>query len=170
MRGSDFLLEETQDKAKCAEKYPHAVNAHLRPSPLVREGLLLSRFAKEFPLFVMDISDGLMRDIPRLLARQGLVFADEKAFGADIVLTEDTLSSEVREYCGKNGIDPCLFAYKGGEDYGLAGVCAKEGFPALQAFCKKHAVEHFHALGAVTNGAVTFNRQIAEEAGFDHFQ
>lgn len=165
-----FLLEETQDKAKCAEKYPHAVNAHLRPSPLVREGLLLSRFAKEFPLFVMDISDGLMRDIPRLLARQGLVFADEKAFGADIVLTEDTLSSEVREYCGKNGLDPCLFAYKGGEDYGLAGVCAKEGFPALQAFCKKHAVEHFHALGAVTNGAVTFNRQIAEEAGFDHFQ
>lgn len=164
------LLEETGDKAKCSDKYPHAVNAHLRPSPLVREGLLLSRFAKEFPLFVMDISDGLMRDIPRLLARQGIVFADEKAFGADIVLAEDTLSSEVREYCGKNGLDPCSFAYKGGEDYGLAGVCAKEGFSALQAFCKKHAVEHFHELGTVTNGAITFNRQIAEEAGFDHFQ
>ncbi|MDE7011741.1 MAG: hypothetical protein K2O76_00715, partial [Mailhella sp.] len=52
----------------------------------------------------------------------------------------------------------------------LLSLGAKEGFPALQAFCKKHAVEHFHALGAVTNGAVTFNRQIAEEAGFDHFQ
>ena len=164
-----FLLEETQDKAKCAEKYPHAVNAHLRPSPLVREGLLLSRFAKEFPLFVMDISDGLMRDIPRLLARQGLVFADEKAFGADIVLTEDTLSSEVREYCGKTG-STLVFSPIRAVRITDWRALRKEGFPALQAFCKKHAVEHFHALGAVTNGAVTFNRQIAEEAGFDHFQ
>lgn len=169
-RAGLLLLEESHDREKCLKNYPHAAMAHLRPQPKVAEGLLLSRFAKEHALFVMDISDGLMRDIPRLLARQGIVLADEKSFGADSFITEDMLHPEIIAYCGKNKLDPCYFAYKGGEDYGLLGVCEKDAFSALQAYCAEHAVQSFHKLGTVTNGAVTLNSKNIEEAGFDHFQ
>ena len=169
-RAGLLLLEESHDREKCLKNYPHAAMAHLRPQPKVAEGLLLSRFAKEHALFVMDISDGLMRDIPRLLARQGIVLADEKSFGADSFITEDMLHPEIIVYCGKNKLDPCYFAYKGGEDYGLLGVCEKDAFSALQAYCAEHAVQSFHKLGTVTNGAVKLNSRNIEEAGFDHFQ
>lgn len=169
-RAGLLLLEESHDREKCLKNYPHAAMAHLRPQPKVAEGLLLSQFAKDHALFVMDISDGLMRDIPRLLARQGIVLADEKSFGADIVITEDMLHPEIIAYCRENALDPCYFAYKGGEDYGLLGVCAKEAFSALQAYCAEHAIQSFRRLGTVTNGAVTLNSKNVEEAGFDHFQ
>lgn len=164
------LNAEGQNREKCLAQYPHAAMAHLRPQPLVREGLALSRFAKEHALFVMDISDGLMRDIPRLLARQGIVFADEKAFGADIVLTEAMLHPEIIDYCKKKNLDPCSFAYKGGEDYGLAGVCEKAAFALLQKYCAEQKIQTPHKLGTVTKGGISLNSHSIQEAGFDHFQ
>lgn len=169
-RAGLLLLEESHNREKCLTKYPHAAMAHLRPQPKVAEGLLLSQFAKDHALFVMDISDGLMRDIPRLLARQGIVFADEKSFGADIEITEEMLHPEIVAYCRENKLDPCCFAYKGGEDYGLVGVCEECAFPALQAFCAEHKIVSFHKLGTLTNGEIKLNSHNVEEAGFDHFQ
>lgn len=168
-RAGLLLLEESQDREKCLQKYPHAVKAHLRPQPLVREGLLLSQFAREHALFVMDISDGLMRDIPRLLARQGIVFADEHSFGADIKLSEETLHPEIIRYCGEQKLDPCYFAYKGGEDYGLAGVCEGSAYALFEEFCAKQNIM-LHKLGTVRKGEITLNSRSVEEAGFDHFQ
>lgn len=169
-RAGLFLLEESHDRELCLKQYPHAVTAHLRPQPKVAEGLLLSQFAREHALFVMDISDGLMRDVPRLLARQGIVFADEKMFGADIVITEDMLHPEIIQYCQEHNLDPCYFAYKGGEDYGLLGVCAKDAFPALQTWCAEQNIQAFRKIGTVTAGGVRLNSRSVEEAGFDHFQ
>lgn len=169
-RAGLLLLEESHDREKCLAEYPHAALAHLRPQPKVAEGLLLSRFAKEHALFCMDISDGLMRDIPRLLSRQGIVFADEKSFGADIEITEDMLHPEIIAYCKENKLDPCYFAYKGGEDYGLVGVCEECAFSSLQSYCTEHNIGSFHKLGTVTSGEVKLNAQNIEEAGFDHFQ
>lgn len=168
-RAGLLLLEESQDREKCLAKYPHAVNAHLRPQPLVREGLLLSRFATEHAIFVMDISDGLMRDIPRLLARQGIVFADEHSFGADIAINETMLHPEIIRYCGEQNLDPCYFAYKGGEDYGLVGVCAGNAYALFEEFCAKQNMTP-HKLGTVRKGEITLNSRSIEEAGFDHFQ
>lgn len=164
-----LLLEESKDREKCLTKYPHAVKAHLRPRPLVREGLLLSLFAREHAVFVMDISDGLMRDIPRLLARQGIVFEDEQSFGADIEINETILHPEIIQYCREQNIDPCYFAYKGGEDYGLAGVCAGDAFSSLQDYCTKQNMA-LHKLGTVRKGEITLNSRCIEETGFDHFQ
>lgn len=165
-----LLLEESQNREKCLEQYPHAVHAHLRPQPLVREGLLLSRFAKDHALFVMDISDGLMRDIPRLLARQGIIFDDEQSFGADIEISEHTLHPEIIRYCQAHALDPAYFAYKGGEDYGLAGICAKDAYPLFEAYCAKNKITSLHKLGTVTKGEIMLNSRSISEAGFDHFQ
>lgn len=175
-RAGLFLLEENLADPEAGRKavlaaYPQAAAAHLRPLPKVREGLLLSEFAKEHALFVMDISDGLMRDVPRILAREGLVQADEPSFGAELVLTEDAVHPEVRAYCRKKGLDPVHFAYKGGEDYGLLGVCAGGAFARFAAFCREKDIA-LRRLGTVTpcGTAVTLNGKTMEEAGFDHFQ
>lgn len=166
------LHEGSQNREHCLAAYPHAVMAHLRPQPLVREGLLLSQFAKEHALFVMDISDGLMRDIPRLLARQGILLADEKAFSADMTLPESIIHPEIIRYCKDKNLDPCAFAYKGGEDYGLVGVCEKDAFALLQIYCAEHNIQTLHKLGTVSGraGGIILNSCSIEEAGFDHFQ
>lgn len=172
-RAGLLLLEESQNLEKCREKcleqYPHAVTAHLRPQPLVREGLLLSRFARDHALFVMDISDGLMRDVPRLLARQGIIFDDEQSFGAEIELSESLLHPEIIRYCKEQNLDPAYFAYKGGEDYGLVGVCVKNAYELFESFCAKQNIA-LHKLGTVTKDGITLNSRTISEAGFDHFQ
>ena len=165
-----LLLEESRNREKCLEQYPYAAHAHLRPQPLVREGLLLSRFARDHALFVMDISDGLMRDIPRLLARQGIVFDGEEAFGADIEISETVLHPEIIRYCKEHMLDPAYFAYKGGEDYGLAGVCANDAWSSLETYCSQNNIRSLHRLGSLTKGEITLNSRNIEEAGFDHFQ
>ncbi len=170
-----FALEEygsnEQGKQLCKNTYPQAVKAHLMPEPKIKEGLALSFFAKDQPLFVMDISDGLMRDIPRLLACEGLVLEDEQAFGADLTLTREQIHPEICCYCQKKNLDPVEFAYKGGEDYGLLGVCAKQAFSALQTYWQKQEnLLPLHKLGIVTNSTITLNNEPIKEAGFDHFQ
>lgn len=165
-----FVLESCMDREMGLRDFPCAVTAHLTPEPKVREGLLLSEFAVRHPLFVMDISDGLMRDIPRLLGREGLVFDDEKAFGAELFLDENDIHAEVVSYCGIHGLDPVHFAYKGGEDYGLAGVCAAEAFALFETFCRENGIA-VRRLGTVTEeNRITLNGKTMEEAGFDHFQ
>lgn len=165
-----FVLESCMDREKGLREFPRAVTAHLKPEPRVREGLLLSEFAVRYPLFVMDISDGLMRDIPRLLAREGLVFDDEKAFGAELCLKQNDIHDEVVSYCGIHGLDPVHFAYKGGEDYGLVGVCGAEAYAQFETFCGENGIA-LHRLGTVTEqDRITLNGKNMEEAGFDHFQ
>lgn len=166
-----FVLEACMDREEGLKRFPNAAAAHLRPMPKVAEGLLLSKFAVEYPLFVMDISDGLMRDIPRLLGREGIVLGDERKFGADLFLKEEQIHGDVLRYCTEAGLDPVHFAYKGGEDYGLLGVCAGEAFEKLEEFCRENGIAQMHRLGTVTEqDAVTLNGKSMEEAGFDHFQ
>lgn len=176
-----FSLEESFDgtahrKEQCLKQYPDGVNAHLRPMPLVAEGLALSRFAVRHPIHLMDISDGLMRDIPRLLSRQGIVLDGEKAFGADLVLDTENIHPEINAYCRAKNLDPVLFAYKGGEDYGLLGICAEESWEELKEYWQNagtnadKSLQALHRLGTIRGNRITLNQKPAEEAGFDHFQ
>lgn len=54
------------------EHWPAACAAHLLPVPQVDAGLMLARAgANARPPALMDLSDGIMRDLPRLLGRTG---------------------------------------------------------------------------------------------------
>lgn len=58
------------DLASLERRLPQALKAHLMPQPQINAGLALARFKKEHPacrLGLMDLSDGLCRDLPRLL-------------------------------------------------------------------------------------------------------
>ena len=73
-----LLLLEERGRAALNE-WPTPCEAHLRPAPRLKEGMRLSRLAADWGrgkgdpscgrLGLMDLSDGLARDLPRLVGR-----------------------------------------------------------------------------------------------------
>ena len=136
-----------------AKDWPDAVAAHLRPKPLVAEGLILSGRRVRG---LMDVSDGLARDLPRLL-QPGLT--------AKLDMDPALMHPETVRWAQSRGQDPAVFAVLGGEDYALAGACHRSSF--LDVFGH---VPGTWAFGEVTPGQeITVNGQPLAARGFDHF-
>lgn len=157
----------TEDEVRAAnEHWPAACAQHLRPMPLAFEGMELGRFAVEHGLQdsigLMDVSDGLARDLPRLLNSR------KSGLGADIRLDADALHPEVRLHCAQSGKNAASFAFQGGEDYALAGTCPAEAWPELEDTLASFSVPCLR-LGTVRRGPVTLNGNAPDSAGFDHF-
>lgn len=143
-----------QDGPAAGERFPEAVAAHLRPAPQVAAGLALA----DLPAVTacMDVSDGLARDIPRLLP---------PGAGADLALDRGLVHPETVVLAEELKRDPLQELVLGGEDYALLGAVAPEGWPAVAS-----ALPDASALGRVT--AVPGLRVNGEELagrGFDHF-
>ena len=147
---------------EAAGLWPEACSAHLRPLPLTQAGLAIARLADTGrPSAVMDISDGIARDLPRLLQGRG----SARTLGAALHLPPETLHPEVRRFAAERGSDPVLEALLGGEEYALLGACAPESFPKLQ-----EAVHGLTSLGLVTEQPeITVNGEPFRAGGFDHF-
>lgn len=142
-----MALEEQGRSAR--ESYPVATGAHLTPEPLVDAGLALA--ACENVTSLMDVSDGLARDLPRLLPRGA---------GARLSLSPDALHPELVAFCAGQGSDPLRQAVLGGEDYLLLGTCRGD-LPAVPGIV---------AIGEVTaTPGLTVNGEPFREPGFDHF-
>ncbi len=164
------VLEEAggtaEGAARAKREWPACCRQHLHPLPLAAAGMDLARFCISRGLGgrvgLMDVSDGLARDLPRLLgsARTGL--------GAELFLGRDMLHGEVLRFCTARGLDPSLFAYVGGEDYALAGTCPAEAWTGMEQWMEACG-HHVTRLGTVRPGGVKLNGAWAEEAGFDHF-
>ena len=148
-RAGLMVLEGGEDPVR----YPEAVRAHLRPEPLVDAGRRLAEMAGVRGL--MDISDGIARDLPRYLGD----------LGAELDLSVDDVHPEVIRFCTENGLEPVEFALKGGEDYGLLGAVAPEGVEELKAVFPGVLV-----LGRVREepGYILKGKPWAP-VGFDHF-
>ena len=162
------LLEETPEEGVAEKKalWSASCAQHLRPMPLAFEGMALGRFAVEHGLQdrigLMDVSDGLARDLPRLLNSR------KSGLGADICLEEGGLHPEILSYCEQTGQNAPAFAFEGGEDYALAGTCPAEVWPQLEALLSSFSVPTAK-LGTVRKGAITLNGSTIASAGFDHF-
>ncbi|HJD96379.1 thiamine-phosphate kinase [Mailhella massiliensis] len=163
------LLEQGSNPEECEDlkaMWPEACSAHLRPMPLAKEGMALARFALrhhlEERLSLMDVSDGLARDLPRLLAR------GKTGLGADIVLSPEDLAPEILRYASQHGITAPDFAFEGGEDYALVGTCPSPLWPELAHVLSGFAVPSL-LLGTVGTGPIALNGHLPVSAGFDHF-
>ncbi len=156
-------LEELEKNGLCAKKqWPAATAALLEPSPLVDAGLILSRSSLHMrPPVLMDVSDGLARDVPRLLGidKQG-------PLGAQLVLPKTMLHEEVIRHAQENKRNAVTEAWIGGEDYALLGACVPKLLPILHA-----AIPHLHSIGIITDsGRIELNSvPMAHGYGFDHF-
>lgn len=156
----DFGLVRTglyameHDGNAAAEVYPQAAAAHRRPTPQVAQGLALSKAG--LATACMDLSDGLARDLPRLLGTN---------LGAALTIDPASLHPETTAYCKSHGIDPVHFAYLGGEDYALlATVPAHKRDDALKR------IPEAQAIGTVTEtSGILLNGAEPTAPGFDHF-
>ncbi|MBQ9405363.1 MAG: thiamine-phosphate kinase [Desulfovibrio sp.] len=161
------ILEERGREA--LRDWPDACAAHLRPQPQVDAGRMLARAGfNARPPALMDISDGLMQDLPRLLGQTGGLRASGHGvgFGAEIVLARGQLHPEVLRHAAHYGRDPVRETLLGGEDYALLGSCAPDMLPALNA-----AIPGLFSLGVVTDsGSIVCNNETLDGLrGFDHF-
>ncbi|MBO4300647.1 MAG: thiamine-phosphate kinase [Desulfovibrio sp.] len=165
-------LHVLEDSGREATKdWPDACAAHLRPEPQVDAGLMLARAGfNARPPALMDISDGLIRDLPRLLGLSGGLRATGQAhggsLGAEIVLARGQLHPEVIRHAVNLGRDPVRETLLGGEDYALLGSCAPDMLPSLNA-----AIPGLFSLGVVTTGGnILCNNEVLDvSSGFDHF-
>lgn len=140
--------------AKAAETWPLAVAAHRRPEPKVAEGLKLA--ANPGTHACMDVSDGLARDLPRLLG---------PGLGAELRIEEAMLHPETLAWCDAQGLDPAAFAWLGGEDYALLTCVAPDAADEVLA-----EVPGAVRLGTVTaETGIRLNAAPAPQRGFDHF-
>lgn len=163
-------LEELETHGNAArELWPAACAAHLKPRPQVDAGLMLVRAGRYGrPPALMDLSDGMARDLPRLLGMSGSgTKVSGRSLGAELVLPRGLLPAETVRHAEAHGRDPVMEAFLGGEDYALLGCCAPDMLPALQA-----AIPQFMAIGTVTDsGYIVCNglRLGEDMTGFDHF-
>jgi thiamine-monophosphate kinase len=144
---------------KALKAYPSACAAHLDPPVFLAEGRALARLAlKEPRISLMDCSDGLARDLPRLLGGPG----------ADLEIRPELIHEEVRREAGRLGLAAEKIFLAGGEDYALIGACPDLVWPSVQ-----EAVPAARLLGRVRKDALFFCNgaplDLASLAGFDHF-
>lgn len=143
--------------------WPAACKAHLTPVPRIAAGMMLARVGRNArPPALMDVSDGLARDLPRLLGE-----SCGHAFGAKLEIPDAMLHPEVLSQAFREGLEPFFLAYLGGEDYALLGACAPDLEPSLHA-----AIPDFCCIGEVTaeSDIICNGQNMSRSIGFDHFQ
>jgi thiamine-monophosphate kinase len=146
------LLEKHPDQAA---DFPAAVQAHLRPTPRIGEGCVLATM----PLVrgLMDVSDGLIRDLPRFLSPD---------LGCRLSISPEVLHPEVLRFTAKQNKDPLIWALLGGEDYALLGAVAPDEWLAMQRI-----LPQARYLGVILQDPGLFlGDSVLQLEGFDHFR
>jgi thiamine-monophosphate kinase len=135
--------------------FPDAVAAHLRPSLYVDQALRLG--ASPGITALMDVSDGLAMDVPRLVS---------SGTGADLWLREEDLHPEVLTHARQQGASAVEFAFRGGEDYALLGTLDPFFLQGL-----RDVVPEVRIVGEIVHGeGIRLNGIPAGIQGFDHFR
>ena len=142
---------------------PDAVQAQLRPTPRVAEGI--AAVARGGVTAMMDLSDGLVGDLEKLCRASGA--------GALIDTTLLPVAPSASAAARRMGLDPLTLALRGGEDYELLLTCRaedREGIRAAIIACGTAAT----VVGIVTDGPGIVYRdatgtEFAPPASWDHF-
>ncbi len=149
-----LALENTGSSA--IKHFPQATKQHLRPSPRIKAGQILAQSKEVHGL--MDISDGLARDLPRFLHAS-------KHAGAELILEEHNLHPECLQFCAANKLSPIKTAMLGGEDYALLTAFHPAIAQSLQA-----SIPDLWIIGTVSDTAeILLNGKKYTAKGFDHF-
>ena len=157
------LLEERGISALADWPVPCA--AHLHPSPLLKEGMTLARLAaawnteqpEKTRIGLMDLSDGLARDLPRLLGTNGARLTLPAPHPSIVRLMKEQGKKKPEQAARHQ----CL---KGGEDYALIGTCPENRFEELLA-----TIPEAKLLGSVTADTNILVDGEPVCGGFDHF-
>lgn len=160
LAGLQLLLKLGLVEARRASS--HCVEKHLKPEPRVAEARAAATTGKVHAM--MDLSDGLAVDLPRLCAASGV--------GARIWAEALPLSSDIHIAAARLDADPVTLAAAGGEDYELLITCAPENTRVvIDAICSRGSSAS--VIGETTSDlGVRFIRDGVETEfpkGWEHF-
>jgi thiamine-monophosphate kinase len=138
--------------------------AHLRPRPRAAEGRWLG--AADGVTAMMDLSDGLAIDLPRLCAESGA--------GATVQIDSVPVAPGTRQVAAAVDRDALAWATGGGEDYELLMACAPDAFPRLASGLLQATGTTLTRVGQIERGRdVRFvdrdGRAVEVARGFEHF-
>lgn len=156
-RAGLFFLESMGREA--VKRWPMCTTAHLAPKALLEEGGRIAALAAsegdKARFSLMDLSDGIARDLPRLLGPAG----------AELDLSALALPEELRKAAPALGMEAEDIFLAGGEDYALLGACSESCMRRLA-----EAVPGLRFLGRVTEKP-GIRRKDGKPlpSGFDHF-
>ena len=159
------VLERGQAPAGLAPAVlAEVTDAHLRPVPRVTEGRWLA--GAEGLTAMMDLSDGLATDLPRLLTESGA--------SATIDLPRLPVAPAARAVAAALDQNPIDWATGGGEDYELLVTCARDAFERLREGLAEVTGTGLTAVGEIGGGlGVRWvggdGRDAMVPAGFEHF-
>jgi thiamine-monophosphate kinase len=162
--GLAVLERERAPAGVGADDLAQVTAAHLRPHPRVREGRWLA--AAGGVTAMMDLSDGLGIDLPRLLG--------ESRAGALVDVERLPVDDATRAVAAALGADPLAWATGGGEDYELLLTCERAAFERLQRGLADAVGARLTSVGEVTEGAPPVRwsargRPVTVARGFEHF-
>ena len=159
--GGVRLLE---DNDRAADGAPAMLAAHLEPRPKVLAGLLLARAGVRC---AMDLSDGLMGDLPKIC----------EASAVSAMLQQDDLPIPNSLRWGFP--DWFDLALRGGEDFELLFTAPPETFARAADLFRRFGLRPPHVIGEVTEPAgkdqsismrfTDLHRAVIEPGAFDHF-
>jgi len=141
-----------------------AVKAHLQPSPRLAEGQAIARVRRATAM--MDLSDGLAEDLPRLCRESGV--------GARVQAGRLPVHPSCQAVAELLKLDPLALAASGGEDYELLLTCPPEAVEELRKAVGAGSGVPLTVIGEVIAGAEVVmldgeGRERSLESGFDHF-
>jgi thiamine-monophosphate kinase len=147
------------DTAQLAE----VTGAHLRPRPRVREGEWLA--AAGGVTAMMDLSDGLGLDLPRLLGESGV--------GAGVDVDRLPIDAAARTVAAALGADAAAWATGGGEDYELLLTCEAPALARLQRGLAEACGTRLTQIGEITTTPrlrwFSGGLEVAVARGYEHF-
>jgi thiamine-monophosphate kinase len=158
--GLDLMMRGTTKGGTRAER--RAVRALLMPEPRCKEGLWLARSG--FVRCMMDLSDGLSMDLPRLCEASGV--------GAEIEGDHLPIFHEARHW----HCDPVELALHGGEDFELLFTVPARKMQRFEA-AYPFKFRPLHCIGSLTRESGVYwkppagrRRVVLRQGGFDHFR
>lgn len=136
------------------------IDAHIRVEPRLAEGLILGRCATA----MMDVSDGLLKDLGRLCAASQV--------GAEIDADRLNLDESFVTACQSCRLSPLETALGGGEDYALLCTVRPGDLDTLHSALRNTPLTKIGRIVAADRGVKIFDRGRelrVEHDGFDHF-
>lgn len=139
LAGLQLLLEH--GLAECEQRFAYLVKRHLRPEPQLSASAAMA--ATGHVKSMMDLSDGLCKDIRRL--------CKSSAVGAVVHSAWLPLSEQLLAAATQTGLDPVSLAASGGEEYELLFTCAPEHVQAVKGAAEGSGTSA-QVIGEITEG------------------
>ncbi|UCF88749.1 MAG: thiamine-phosphate kinase [bacterium] len=161
--GLSILLGESRKVNE--EDADFLIQRHNRPLPQLRMGRILLETGISH--CAIDVSDGLLQDLGHICECSQL--------GAELELESIPLSRPIRELAAANGVDPYMWALKGGEDYSILFTVKEEKEKKLITVLEREEIEAFPIGRMVRGEGIVVYRDgspmdTGKVGGFDHFR